>query len=45
MRGGRLDIGMQCDLGPDTEPNPPTTEKKEAAEESLGDLKDVFPSQ
>lgn len=39
------DIGIKCDLGPDTEPNPPMTKKSEAAEEALGDQKDVFPSQ
>lgn len=45
MTGGGLDIGIKCDLGPDTEPNPPVTERKEAAEEALGNQKDVFPSQ
>lgn len=44
-RGRGLDIGIKCDLGPDTEPNTPVTERKEAAEEALGDQKDVFPRQ
>lgn len=28
MRDGGHDIGIKCDLGPDTEPSPPVTEKK-----------------
>jgi hypothetical protein len=28
MREGRHNIGIKCNLRPDTEPNPPMTEKK-----------------
>lgn len=45
MRERGHDIGIKYDLGPDTEPNPPMPEKSEAAQEALGDQKDVFPSQ